>query len=164
MSFQRIFRRILFWSYTIMPKERATAQQRLMNFIKEIFSSDGSILFCKICDKAVNYEKKVFRNTASRRRKAFQPRSKAFEGKVFHHHFSPQACASSGWETVTIFARSLQRIRVLEYTSLEVGKSCTERFPEKIYQGKCTVRIKYTQKLYRRCVPTTDGNDSNRCE
>ena len=47
-----------------MPKESATVQQRLTNFIKmfgeEVFSSDGSILFCKICEKAVNYEKKYF--------------------------------------------------------------------------------------------------------
>ena len=47
-----------------MPKAAATPSKKLNDWIKEfgddVFTSDGSVLFCKLCEKAVNSEKRYF--------------------------------------------------------------------------------------------------------
>lgn len=47
-----------------MPKVKACTSKKLDSFVKEfgsdVFSTDGSILFCKACEKSVNFEKKYF--------------------------------------------------------------------------------------------------------
>lgn len=47
-----------------MPKQPAPIATKLTNFVKsfgdDVFSTDGSILFCKICETSVNHDKKYF--------------------------------------------------------------------------------------------------------
>lgn len=47
-----------------MPKESASVSTKLnkllREFGKDIFSTDGSVLFCKFCETKVNFEKKYF--------------------------------------------------------------------------------------------------------
>ena len=44
-----------------MPKVKACTSKKLDSFVKDfgsdVFSTDGSILFCKTCEKSVNFEK-----------------------------------------------------------------------------------------------------------
>ena len=46
-----------------MPKTNYSTTYKLNQFIREfgkdIFSTDGTALFCKICEKAVNWEKNI---------------------------------------------------------------------------------------------------------
>lgn len=45
-----------------MPKVPSSTKEKLNKFVSEfgrdIFSSDGTILFCKVCEKSVNFDKK----------------------------------------------------------------------------------------------------------
>ena len=47
-----------------MPKVSSSSGKKLNDFVREFgsdaFSTDGSVLFCKACDKSVNLEKKFF--------------------------------------------------------------------------------------------------------
>ena len=47
-----------------MPKVSSSIGKKLNDFVKEfgsdVFSTDGSVLFCKVCEKSVNFEKKYF--------------------------------------------------------------------------------------------------------
>lgn len=47
-----------------MPKVSASSGKKLNDFVREfgsdVFSTDGSVLFCKVCEKSVNFEKKYF--------------------------------------------------------------------------------------------------------
>jgi len=47
-----------------MPKVRCSVTDKLNKLVCEfgndIFSTDGSVLFCKVCEKSVNFEKKYF--------------------------------------------------------------------------------------------------------
>lgn len=47
-----------------MPKVCVKSNAKLNKFVKEygsdIFSTDGLLLFCKVCEKSINFEKKYF--------------------------------------------------------------------------------------------------------
>ena len=137
-----------------MPKVSSSIGKKLNDFVKEfgsdVFSTDGSVLFCKVCEKSVNFEKKYF---ISQHVQTAKHQNAANKTKPGDQQTSLLTTFSASTSRKSTFSLELCKAFVdagiplwkLENKSL---KLFLEKYTKQVIPSESTLRKNYVDTLY----------------
>lgn len=139
-----------------MPKQKTSLASRLRAYVSEfgedIFTTDGTILYCKICDVKVSAEKKFTVNQHIARDKHIN----GIEKKLQHKSSINQTllnCPSTGSNFNYDLCKALLCANIPFFKlSQPTFRSFLEKYTNKIIPDQSTLRKKYVNECYEETI------------